>query len=70
MRSQDSLPFPQQVMTLPGGCAKDRRSLLDALNALSRRAEAAGLDLTAARLRAVGRLACAELVEIRLKGLA
>lgn len=69
MQAQDSLPFPQRIMHTRGGCAKDQRSLLDALNALAKRAEMAGLDLTAARLRAVGRLACAELVEIKLKGL-
>ncbi|TDH61119.1 hypothetical protein E2C06_18625 [Dankookia rubra] len=70
MQAQDSLPFLHQAVTIPGSCARERRSLLEALNALSRRAEAAGLDLTAARLRAAGKLACAELVEVRLKGLA
>jgi len=41
-----------------------------ALLALAAQAEAAGLDATAARLRAVAKLASAEMVEVRLARLA
>jgi hypothetical protein len=37
-----------------------------AIEALGERADAAGLLVTAARLRALHKLACAELVEVRL----
>ena len=69
MQSHDSVPFPDRAMNGPGNSPEDRRSLLDALTALTDQAETAGLDLTAARLRAVGKLACAEMVELKLKRL-
>ncbi|MFC7473248.1 hypothetical protein ACFQS7_02715 [Dankookia sp. GCM10030260] len=69
MQSQDFVPFPHRAMNDPSSGPADRRSLLDALSALTAQAEAAGLDLTAARLRAVGKLACAEMVQAGLKRL-
>ncbi|MDO9712412.1 hypothetical protein [Paracraurococcus lichenis] len=69
MHPDDFLPRPRPAPPRPGRAPEAARQVLDALAALSERAEAAGLDATAARLRAIGKLACAEVVAVRLAGL-
>jgi len=64
IRQRESRPATRAAVALPG--PTEHSSIMLAIEALGERADAAGLLVTAARLRALHKLARAELVEVRL----
>ena len=68
-RPDDFHPRPTPAMPHRSCKPDNAQQVLDSLAALSDRADAVGLEVTAARLRALSKLACAEMVQVRLTGL-